>query len=380
MFNSQITDKNAPINAIRRVVVNNKKKQSSALGPGGVIEEDPEGEDYEEEEEEQHESIQQQGLKMALERVEAEQSSGESDHEQAKKSDPKFKKEDDKKAEKDSKKDKKDKKEKEKKEKDNKKKESELPGYNKDDIDKGKKLMSNEGFRSNLERLRNQFKKAGQPAIPNENAQPQPKVPLLVPPRSKLESDKEITEDVKEYGNQSDVIIREPVKIDDSLKSQVQGLNTRGLKDLSKNKHLTPSVKYDTQAKANPEKKQEETQSTHLNSTHNSTKEGAENQPAPKREFPKIKTDKPKVSEEDPQPKIEKKESKEVSYSEEWNLKNDQSIQNKPKTATPILATKLMSKKDPVQPSNPELGFKKKKQAFGHDSDNSWDEDKNPFD
>ena len=51
MFNSEITDKNSPINAIRRVVNKKKKKIPRPPGISGVIEEDVEGEDEAEEEE-----------------------------------------------------------------------------------------------------------------------------------------------------------------------------------------------------------------------------------------------------------------------------------------------------------------------------------------
>lgn len=381
MFNSPITDQNLPQNAIRRVVVNKKKKQSSTPGPGGVIEEDVEGEEYEEQEEEaEPDSIQLKGHKMALERVEAEQSSGDSDQEPARKVELNVKKEDEKKSEKDSKKDKKDKKEKEKKEKDKKKKETELVGYNKEDIDKGKKLMANASFKSNLDRLRNQFKNAGKSGIHDDNAQPAPTKPTLVPPTKPIKAPepiKEGVEDVQEYGGQSDVIIREGGKIDDSVKTQIQTGNTRGLKDLRK--PITPNIKFDASSKLKPaEKKQEDTQSTNLNNTNESSKE-VENSNEIKHDRPKMKLNKPTASEEEPHTKKDAVQPKDLSYSEDWNIESQSNGHQKPRTAA---ANLYQGKPEPVENQVPELAFKKKKKLYGNDSDNSWDEneDRNPFD
>src|SRR3990167_1204235 len=160
IFNSQITDNNAPVNAIRRVHL---KADGTRVPIGSSsIAEDVEGED--------EEHVDERPVKaehLAQMRVDAEESS-EDDQPQLPKMEPvkiappppADDSDDDKKGKKGKKdaKDAKDKKSKDTK-KDSKKDEVDR-GYNAEELTKGKNIMSNPGFQANLEKLKTQVAKS----------------------------------------------------------------------------------------------------------------------------------------------------------------------------------------------------------------------------
>ena len=169
IFNSTITENNTPINAIRRVVVKKKKKPKvSAPGINGVIHEDPDGEDEEYEEVEvvrDPDLYQQQpGLEdrndaqVSSEGEQQRVAQGPGSYPQPGLAGP---------ASDDSDDDKKDAKKKDKK----KKKDDKPKGYNEEELKRGTKLMANPSFKNNLDRLnrlKSQFKEktvaSGHPA------------------------------------------------------------------------------------------------------------------------------------------------------------------------------------------------------------------------
>lgn len=366
MFNSQITVNNSPVNAIRRVVKKKKKPIKRPPGIDGVIEEDVEGEeDYSEEdvevEEEGREEIMPSG-QLELERVDVQQSSDEDsdDAGKAKKIDMKFGKKEEAMEEKESKK------------KKDKKKSKENPGYNKEELERGKQLMSNASFKSNLDRLRSKFKDAGKGGI-NDSPQPQQK-PTLVPPKSdsKPEPEKVKHQDnVHEYGAHSEVILGDKgPKLDDTTKQQVVGNQTRGLKDLSKGKPLMPSVKFDT-VKKSAEVPDNETEKVDIKPAIDKKAQSKPKEEKISEQSTSVATDK------STKPKVVEKQSTSESYTEDWKLKIDNFTAAKPKTTAPILST-LKTAQQP-KPEEPVPSLKKKPKHNRDDSDNSWDEGKNPF-
>lgn len=381
MFNSQITADNSPINAIRRVVAKKKKPAMRVPGITGPIEEDVEGEeDYSEEEAGEEQMT--PGQKLELERVEAQQSSAEGSNDEvddkAKKIDMKFSKKEEAMEEKDSKK----KKEKEKKDK---KKAKENPGYDKEEVEKGKKLMSNANFRNNLEKLRSKFKDSGKGGV-EESPNPQHKKSPLVPPRQDMVYEPERSmpkEQVHEYGANSEVILGDKgPRLDNGTRQQMIGSNTKGLKDLSKNKPITPNVKFDsvnsvsektanTSKEPREPKEPKEPERIQIKSTTNSQTS------KPKEQKINENTSTP-VTEISTKPRIKDQSDQDRAYNEEWSLNVNNAGAPKIKTTSPVM-TKLKGLEKPkVQEDAPNL--KRKKRNGGDDSDNSWDEDKNPFD
>lgn len=389
MFNSEITDKNSPINAIRRVVSKKKKKIPRPPGISGVIEEDVEGEDEEDEEAEeegQEEEISPSPQnKYEAERVQAEMSSdGDT---KAKKIDM-FKQET--KDEKD-KKDKKDKKEKDKKDKKDSKKDKDkpLPGYNQEEVDKGRKLMSNTSFKSNLDKLRQKFKESGKPGL-EESADASPKKLRLEPPKQlepevkKVKGRNEV-EDVDEYGKQSDIMLGQIDSQSNDLRTSAYGTNTKGMKEVNKGKPITPEVKFGQTSKLSTETslKQKEIPTpepaekkkiTIGESTKKATTDKETAQPfSLKQDSLKGKAEGSFSKQDSTKDDSSLSRAEQLAAEEEWKVKTGDLPKPKLKIGGAVLNTK--QEKPPGIPP-PLL---KKKKPTGVDSDNSWDEDKNPF-
>lgn len=159
IFNSQITEGNTPVNAIRRVVL---KPDGTRVPVGSsTIAEDVEGED------EEHQDHPNAGHQMHLEARADVEASSEDDQPELPKMEPVIlppaptpDSDDDKKGKK-SKKDTKDAKDKKTKEpKKDPKKDAVDRGYNNEEVEKGKHMMSNPNFQANLEKLKTQFAKS----------------------------------------------------------------------------------------------------------------------------------------------------------------------------------------------------------------------------
>ena len=375
MFNSEITDKNSPINAIRRVVTKKKKKIPRPPGISGVIEEDVEGEDEEDGEEEVVE--QEQAAVYEDERVHAEMSS--EDEAKAKKIALVQKDSKEGKDGKDSKKDKKEKDKKDKKES-KKDKEKENQGYKPEDIEKGKKLMANTSFKSNLDRLRQKFKDAGKSGI-EESPEITTKKRIDEAPKERALEVKNVksslvVEEVDQYGKQSEVILGQKDSGASDLRTSAYGTNTRGMKDMSKGKPLTPEVKFGQPPKLVSEAVSQPKEVT--------TSEIFEKKKVTITEGPsKALPHKPTYTEDTkPEDSVSFKSSTKAGSSlskddqrnaEDWSLKNSETT--KPKTKLPI---PTLNPKNDLAPGKPPSLLKKKKPEKD-DSDNSWDADKNPF-
>lgn len=380
MFNSEITDKNSPINAIRRVVKNKKKKQPRPPGISGVIEEDVEGEDEADEEEEEVNGLpgDNEGHHES-ERVQAEMSSDD---------DPPAKvdmaKNDKSGKEKDAKKDKKDKKEKEKKDS---KKGKEFEGYKPEDVEKGKKLMSNTQFKSNLERLRQKFKDQGKSGIEESRDFSQTQgPPKLVPPKGlvpEVKSLKEsiVVEDVESYGKQSEVILGQKDSLSNDLRTSAYGTSTRGLKDMNKGKMITPDVKINLPGNfTEPKPVQVQSNASGIFEKKGITIKGAPSTAnLEKNGYSKdVDQSKPEDSfsvKESTKDTYSQSRSDQEKYEEDWALKNQGEGKSKPR-----LPVSLKNPKAEQAPTNPPpMMLKKKQKVARDDSDNSWDADKNPF-
>lgn len=368
MFNSEITDKNSPVNAIRRVMTKKKKKIPRPPGISGVIEEDVEGEDEEDEEEEVVEEGNPAASGYQLERVHAEMSS-EDEAEKPQKIDL-FKKDVKEAKDEKAKDSKKDKKEKEKKDKKDSKKDKDKAavGYNQDDIEKGKQLMSNTSFKSNLDRLRQKFKEQGKPGI-NESPEPISKKTKQEPIPTQVTEVKASKHNDDDYGRQSEVILGKQEPGGD-LRTSAYGTNTRGLKDAGKFKPVTPDVKFGTSSGVTDKKKDTANSSeifekkkvavVEAPSRANPENRGVENMGKAEGSFSSTKEG------------SSLSKAEQLKYEEDWNLKKQDSLKQKPKT--PISLGNVKTQQPPANPPS----FPKKKK-IGGGSDNSWDEDKNPF-
>ena len=377
MFNSEITDKNSPINAIRRVVSKKKKKMVRPPGISGAIEEDVEGEDQDDAAEE--------GAEEALarpvidERVQAEMSSDEGEvvQEKAKKIDFKMGKAEPKDTKSDKDKDKKDKEKKDKKES-KKEKEKIIEGYNQEDIDKGKKLMSNTSFKSNLDKLRQKFKDAGKSGIEESPSVPSKK--SIKESTTKAISIEVKTADV--YGVQSDVMLGHANDAP-GLHTSTYETHTKGLKEVGKAKAITPSVKFGLTPK-NQEGQSVVSKKEDGNGSEISDKKKIKVTESAARaiynkdsSFDEEKSDtynnKEKELIVDSRGKTTlSKEDKELADAE-WRLNNENSSKLKVKTAAPVMMKGEDSK------TNDLITLPKKKKKYSGDSDNSWDGGKNPF-
>ena len=265
---------------------------------------------------------------------------------------------------------KKDKKEKEKKDKKESKKDKDkaLPGYNQDDIDKGKKLMSNTSFKSNLDRLRQKFKEQGKPGIdesPDAKKTKKEPIPTLV---TEVKAGKQAAED--DYGRQSEVILGKHDPASD-LRTTAYGTHTRGMKDAGKLKPVTPDVKFGLNSGLVDKKKDS------VNAAELFEKKKVAVVEAPSRANPEYKREeiqgKPDGSFSSTKEGSSLSKADQSKYDEEWNLKKQESLKQKPKTPVTIGNVKIDK-----PPANLPSFLNKKKKANG-DSDNSWDEDKNPF-
>lgn len=375
IFNSEITDKNSPVNAIRRVVTKKKKKIPRPPGISGVIEEDVEGEDEEDEEEEVVE--QEQAAVYDNERVHAEMSSD--DDAKAKKVELVQK---DSKEGKDGKDSKKDKKEKEKKDKKDSKKEKENNGYKPEDIEKGKKLMANTSFKSNLDRLRQKFKDAGKSGIDESPENMNKKKPEEVQkervPEVKNVKSSIMVEEVDPYGKQSEVILGQKDSGASDLRTSAYGTNTRGMKDMTKSKPITPEVKFGQPPKLvkEPVSQPKEVTTSEIFEKKKVTISEAPSKAYPEKTVTYTDTTKP---EDSSSIKSSTKAGSSLSkddqkYAEDWSLQNGDAAKPKTKLSVPTL-----NQKNGLATTQPPSLLKKKKKSEADDSDNSWDADKNPF-
>ena len=217
IFNSEITDKNTPVNAIRRRIV---KKTNKVPNSTGVIPEQMEEEDdqYEEVEEQSNQELRKQSLEadgkqqlqqpantheLAEERVSVEDSSDEEKPAA----------------------------------KDKQQQVVEIKGYNAEDIDKGKQLMANPNFKTNLDRLRSQFKAKQELQENKQLAGADQRVQQIKTTGSEVGV--EIKTDLAM--KQSDVVLGKDEKSNETnKKSGLFSIANRGVKDLFKGKKDKP--------------------------------------------------------------------------------------------------------------------------------------------
>lgn len=401
IFNSTITENNTPINAIRRVVVKKKKKpKTSAPGINGVIHEDPEGEDDEYEEVEvvrDPELYQQPELEA---RIDAQVSSeGEQQREPrgpGSQPQPELAGQ----ASDDSDEEKKDTKKKDKKKK---KKDDKPKGYNEEELKRGTKLMANPSFKNNLDRLnrlKSQFKDktlaAGQPGPSTSNSAGTLKL--------KLKAQPEETADRKEADLQESRVIQqeeyrparpeEPrgefqvergsdIKLGDREQPPDLGKNSLGafagrslkdsLKGPKKEVLLTPNVNPDPL----PAQKKPEPKST-VGSEPRQKQPAQESQP--RRRDSEEDFD---VHVDDSRPSLSAKAQPSTKDSsnpqDEWGAEPAGGRDPQPKKIT------VPAKQQGLTIARPGLSLStvQKKLASkapkADGSDNSWDEDKNPY-
>lgn len=352
MFNSAISESNTPINAIRRVLAT---KDGTIVSNGAMQEEGGQ----EPEEEEVESPPQKDGLQHERENVEL--------SEEEEKPTTLTKQ-----VEMKGDKDKKDKKEKEKKEKD-KKKDKEVQGYNEEDKTQGKKLMSNSNFKANIERLRNQFtqqkKGTEEKPLPKKNSTADEDIPK----KTHEEADKKFDLAGEDKGKPaqmagSDIILgnKEQHPLGDAKHVPIGTFTNKGVKDLIK-KPLTVTKPSEPapaqQASESPDSKQVRFKADVK--LHSKEDQVPKSQP-PITEVPKSN---PKV------PAVREEPNQKLSAQEDWEIHDKGSSQAGPRKLTNESSGATGGAKSLSQA----LAINKKKKLSKDDSDNSWDEGKNPF-
>ncbi len=358
IFNSDISEQNTPVNAIRRVMVR-KNKLTGAIEE---VEEDEEEsiEESPKQEEKAADSLAESpgekrphkvsGDQLAQERVSAELSS-----EEEVKPVPK---------EKDNKKDKK-------------KDTPELiKGYNESDIDRGKKMMENPNFKSNLDRLRSQFKakkaeqdkKNGIQDSQTSASQLKIKAPIKnsSPEIQRKDADRPIPRTNDQQMKESDVIVgnNEPEHNPEQIKKKgLLSMANKGLKSMFKGKDKKDDNASTIPIPTEPQQKLPTTKKAVV------IEESVV--------LDNKKTDEFNIGlakEKKPTPvtlsKPENKQSPEQNK-KEWELKNQQINKNGNKKDT-------VQSKDGAPMTFHEAANRRKRKS-GDESDNSWDEP-NPFD
>lgn len=360
IFNSEITDNNTPVNAMRRVIVSRNRLTGEIiedLPHQDGVEEDPRSEDSKE-----MPTGNQLKDRLSDERVSAELSSDEDKPNQ-----PPSRVEVSKAQEKD------------KNKKGKAAETAEAPGYNEDDIDKGKKIMANPNFKSNLDRLRSQFKarkveeekkKGDEPKLAISEVIEQPKIDKKLnkpshQSKAAFEEDHDLAHGQNIQTNPSDIILGSN-EIQPPKKKGLMSFANRGIKDIFKGKS-------DKTPKASESK--QEVVAADLPKPVSALKQASFSK-IPKVRQPSASPDKKQVSFNDPS--TQAPEGKAVVQNSspklteaEWNLKNKLPSGTGASTNMP----KQINKEDPANGKT--LGGRKKKTS-ADDSGNSWD-DSNPF-
>ena len=408
IFNSQISEHNTPINAMRKVTIKKKKKNNKPHTPGieGAIAEDPEGEDEEYEEVVVYDNgpgIPAQS--QIVERADVEMSSDEEKKGNgaeigAPKDNLQYNQ--DESDEDDGKKGKKDKKD--KKDKKGKKKEKEQLGYNEEDINKGKKLMANPNFKDNLERLRSQFK--SQPGgLTRPGQQQPPKISLPTTNGMKKLETEDHTQTVKKVSVESRQSLGrdEPEELDkgsniilgQSERFDSDGFNSR----IGQN---SVPVKLMKEAERPGAQEKSETQDLPFTSVKAKPKTITPNVELPmrlerpSRAVPKDQTKKEEFKEDEVVPKLNVESGKpldkllptnpqksQVKMEEDWDLNKNETKNSRP--SNPGQTTGTIPR---ITASNSGAGLKptirigtgknKGRKVDNEGSDNSWDKE-NPF-